>query len=188
MFHFLAFLVATVGTVGVWLMFLTGGRINGGGGLMGSLAALGLLCWLMSLQANHWLILIIAWATYHIGAYFIPYAEAYMVAKWGPQKRHNGALVCSDLNATCIDEFHGMFVSSFYIFSQHGKLSHQWLIGELIAAFFLFRFFDTVKPLGIKRIETWKPENKAIMLDDTVAGLYVCIIIIGFNIFRPFFI
>ena len=40
-----------------------------------------------------------------------------------------------------------------------------------VAAFILFRFFDIVKPLGIKKIDQ-KHTTHAVMLDDVVAGIY----------------
>lgn len=36
----------------------------------------------------------------------------------------------------------------------------------------LFRFFDIVKPLGIKKIEKMQPQAAAIITDDLVAGVY----------------
>lgn len=182
MFYWIAFLVATVGTIGLWPRFVTRGRKNGGGGFMGSLAGFVLLCWLLSIHANQWLVFGLACAIFFAGVWLIPYAETLMVAKWGPQKRHTGELSYSDLNATCVDELHGVMIASFTVFSQYDKLSHFWLVGELSAAFILFRLFDTFKPLGIKKVEDSRPENIAIMADDTLAGVYVCLLITVFNI------
>ncbi|MBI5049284.1 MAG: phosphatidylglycerophosphatase A [Nitrospirae bacterium] len=49
--------------------------------------------------------------------------------------------------------------------------------GYLIAAFFLFRFFDVLKPPPIRRIERIVPGGAGIMLDDLLAGVYtnICI-------------
>lgn len=41
----------------------------------------------------------------------------------------------------------------------------------LLAGFLLFRFFDILKPLGIKRIQNL-PGGWGILLDDILAGLY----------------
>lgn len=38
-------------------------------------------------------------------------------------------------------------------------------------AFFLFRFFDIVKPLGIRRMESIK-HGHGVMMDDVLAGIY----------------
>jgi phosphatidylglycerophosphatase A len=46
----------------------------------------------------------------------------------------------------------------------------------LILGFVLFRFFDIVKPLGIKRVEKVKGSS-GIMLDDIVAGIYANIVL-----------
>lgn len=48
--------------------------------------------------------------------------------------------------------------------------------GNLLAAFFLFRFFDVVKPLGIRRIDAWG-HAASIMTDDVVAGLYANLVL-----------
>ena len=42
---------------------------------------------------------------------------------------------------------------------------------ELVVAFFVFRFFDVLKPPPGRRIEHW-PKGWGIMLDDVVAGVY----------------
>jgi len=43
-------------------------------------------------------------------------------------------------------------------------------VPQLIIGFLLFRFFDIVKPLGIKRFEEMSGEW-GVVLDDLVAGL-----------------
>lgn len=57
-------------------------------------------------------------------------------------------------------------------------LPPEW--GLIIAAFFLFRFFDILKPLFIKKTENF-PWGWGIMLDDVLSGIYAGIII---NIYR----
>ncbi|MDR0646985.1 MAG: phosphatidylglycerophosphatase A [Puniceicoccales bacterium] len=49
-----------------------------------------------------------------------------------------------------------------------------WLF--MLLGFILFRIFDILKPLGIKRIQTLKG-GLGIVLDDVVAALIVCIIL-----------
>ncbi len=66
-----------------------------------------------------------------------------------------------------IDEMAGMW------------LSVVWLpvtIPVLVGAFFLFRFFDILKPLGIGRMQKL-PHGWGVMMDDILAGIYVNIII-----------
>jgi phosphatidylglycerophosphatase A len=53
-------------------------------------------------------------------------------------------------------------------------LPPEW--GLIIAAFILFRFFDILKPLFIRKTEGF-PWGWGIMLDDVLAGIYAGIII-----------
>ena len=48
--------------------------------------------------------------------------------------------------------------------------------GYMLAAFVLFRFFDIVKPLGIRKMESL-PSGFGIMADDILAGIYGFIVI-----------
>ncbi len=48
--------------------------------------------------------------------------------------------------------------------------------GYMLAAFVLFRFFDIVKPLGVRKMESL-PSGFGIMADDILAGIYGFIII-----------
>jgi len=57
-------------------------------------------------------------------------------------------------------------------------LPPEW--GLIIAAFILFRFFDILKPLFIRKTENF-PWGWGIMLDDLLAGIYAGIVI---NIYR----
>ena len=61
-----------------------------------------------------------------------------------------------------IDEVAGMWLTLLLI-----PLSWQ----NFVAGFVLFRFFDIVKPFGIKRLENYK-NGLGIMLDDLLAGIY----------------
>lgn len=47
-------------------------------------------------------------------------------------------------------------------------------------AFLLFRFFDIVKPLGIRRLEAIKGGH-GIMMDDVLAGIYGALVILLFR-------
>jgi len=66
-----------------------------------------------------------------------------------------------------IDEVAGMLVTMIWI--PH----NSWL---LLAGFILFRFFDMVKPLGIRKLEGL-PGGTGVMLDDVLAGVYGNIIL-----------
>lgn len=72
-----------------------------------------------------------------------------------------------DPRAVVIDEVAGQFIALFL-------LSPQWTL--CAASFFLFRFFDIVKPFPIKRVETF-PGGFGIMLDDIVAAIFAGILI-----------
>ena len=46
----------------------------------------------------------------------------------------------------------------------------------MIAAFALFRIFDIVKPLGVRKMESFKG-GVGVMMDDVLAGVYSFILI-----------
>lgn len=66
-----------------------------------------------------------------------------------------------------IDEVAGMCISLLFI-----PVTVKYVISALI----LFRFFDIVKPLYIKKIERF-PGGWGIMLDDVLAGIYANILL-----------
>jgi len=72
-----------------------------------------------------------------------------------------------DPSKVVLDEVAGMLVSVLW-------LGPGWL--NVAAAFILFRFFDIVKPLGIRRAEAL-PHGWGIMADDVVAGIYTNLVI-----------
>ena len=75
-----------------------------------------------------------------------------------------------------IDEVSGMCISLLFV-----PVSVKYVISALI----LFRFFDIVKPLYIRKLEKF-PGGWGIMLDDVLAGLYANIllqIILWFKLF-----
>lgn len=66
-----------------------------------------------------------------------------------------------------IDEVSGQMVSLLFI-----PLTNQNLVIGLI----LFRFFDMVKPLGIRKMEDLKG-GTGVMMDDVLAGVYANIVL-----------
>jgi phosphatidylglycerophosphatase A len=72
-----------------------------------------------------------------------------------------------DSNCVVIDEVHGMLMALFLV-------PADWRY--VLIAFVLFRFFDIVKPLGIRRMER-QPKGWGVMLDDLLAGLYSNVIL-----------
>ncbi len=70
-----------------------------------------------------------------------------------------------------IDEWAGQGLTFIFIpFS--GEFQSQLLI--LLAGFIFFRFFDILKPLGIKKLQDL-PSGWGILADDLLAGLYALI-------------
>lgn len=72
-----------------------------------------------------------------------------------------------DPRSIVIDEAAGQYLTLF-------QLGSSWF--PLLLCFFLFRLFDIIKPIPIKRIEEF-PKGWGIMLDDVMAALYTGIII-----------
>jgi phosphatidylglycerophosphatase A len=73
----------------------------------------------------------------------------------------------TDPSKVVIDEVAGMCVSLLLLPSN---------IKYLSAAFILFRFFDILKPLYIRKAESF-PKGWGIMLDDILAGVYTNILL-----------
>ncbi|MEO6523996.1 MAG: phosphatidylglycerophosphatase A [Mucilaginibacter sp.] len=72
-----------------------------------------------------------------------------------------------DPQRVVIDEIAGMCISLLFL-----PVNVKYLIAGLI----LFRFFDIVKPLGIRKMEGLKG-GWGIMLDDVLAGVYANLIL-----------
>jgi phosphatidylglycerophosphatase A len=72
-----------------------------------------------------------------------------------------------DSNRIVVDEVLGMIVSLFLI-------PVQWKY--VVVAFVLFRFFDILKPLWIRKAEAL-PEGWGVMTDDLLAGIYANLIL-----------
>jgi phosphatidylglycerophosphatase A len=67
-----------------------------------------------------------------------------------------------DSNKIVVDEVAGMMISLLFI---------PVKIKYAVFAFILFRFFDIVKPLGIRRSEKL-PSGWGVMADDVLSGIY----------------
>jgi len=67
-----------------------------------------------------------------------------------------------------IDEFCGYFSSTLFV---------PFSIGHAVAAFFLFRVFDILKPFPIRKIETAFSGGKGVMADDIMAAIYTNLIL-----------
>ena len=72
-----------------------------------------------------------------------------------------------DSSKVVIDEVAGMAISLLYV-------PHNYFY--LIIGLILFRFFDILKPMGIKKLERL-PKGWGVMADDILAGIYSLIFI-----------
>lgn len=80
-----------------------------------------------------------------------------------------------DHGRVVIDEVAGMCITLLFI-----PVTIKYILAGLI----LFRFFDIVKPLFIKKLELL-PGGWGVMMDDVLAGIYANILLQGLIIFFP---
>lgn len=124
------------------------GYIKGGGTIAAAVTCvLVYLLWQVPIGHNPWLWVLITLVITLIGIYVGNQVEP----DWG-----------KDSYRVVIDEVAGMLVTLLFV-PQH--------IGFLIAGFILFRFFDMVKPLYIRKLEAL-PGGTGVMMDDIAAGVY----------------
>ena len=71
-----------------------------------------------------------------------------------------------------IDEFCGYFVSVLFVPKS---------TGYLVTAFFLFRFFDILKPPPVRNAENHFSGGAGIMLDDVLAAIYTNLCLQAWN-------
>ena len=154
------------------------GKRGAGGGLAGSFVALLIQCIWISQMSSPLVVWSLIIGSFLIGWIIVEPAEALMLLKWGPRKRHTGVVTDHDFNQTNIDEVHGQFVAGLPLLFL-ANASHVWYV--LLIAFVFFRLFDVIKPWPIKQVEAWRiplPGGGAlaIMLDDTLAGLLAAMV------------
>ena len=133
------------------------GHFPYGPGTMGALLAI--LIWFpitMITDYSTWLAItfMLVLAFTFLGAWSSTVAEHY----WG-----------EDPSRVVIDEVVGQWITLLAIPS-----AFSWW--HVIVAFILFRFFDIVKPLGVRKMENFKG-GWGIMADDILAGCYGAILI-----------
>ena len=133
------------------------GHFPYGPGTMGALLAI-LIWYPITTMANHttWLLITLALilAFTLLGAWSSTVAERY----WG-----------EDPSRVVIDEVVGQWITLLAV-----PAVFSWW--HVLAAFVLFRFFDIVKPLGVRKMENFK-SGWGIMADDILAGCYGAIFI-----------
>ena len=127
------------------------GYIQKGAGTVAALA--GCLGWyfIQVRGANAWLSLAGIFILFIIGTW----SAALVEKQWG-----------HDSNRVVVDELLGMCISLFL-------LPVTWK--HIALSFVLFRFFDIVKPLYIRRAESF-PSGWGVMADDFLAGVYTNIL------------
>ncbi|HZX09381.1 MAG TPA: phosphatidylglycerophosphatase A, partial [Acidobacteriota bacterium] len=72
-----------------------------------------------------------------------------------------------DPSEVVLDEVLGQLAALF-------MLEPSWIL--ILSAFFVFRFFDILKPFYIKKAENFS-KGWGIMLDDVIAGIYTSILL-----------
>jgi phosphatidylglycerophosphatase A len=127
--------------MGLGLIPLAPGTFGALGGLLS-----GWLVMRFSAVPNPFLIVLITVFTF-LGVY----SSDKLIPEWG-----------NDPSRIVIDEVVGMWVALLFVPNSY------WL---LFTSFALFRFFDIVKPLFIRKLENING-GWGIMLDDVVAGIY----------------
>jgi len=112
------------------------------------------LIFFMLLKPSLSLHLIILFITISLGIYASSAAEKILNEKDSPK--------------IVIDEFSGFLVSVLFL---------PFTPNLVLSAFLLFRFFDIIKPLGIRKLEKTLSNGAGIMADDILAGIYTNIIL-----------
>lgn len=89
-----------------------------------------------------------------------------------------------DPHAVVVDEAVGVWIALLavpatatvpFTVSLSAPSLHYWYY--VLGAFILFRFFDIVKPLGIRRLENVKG-GWGVMLDDILSGVYAAVLLL----------
>jgi len=135
-----------------------------GGGTYAAIVTCGFiwLLWQSPALQNPWYLFVIAILITLLGVYVSNKVEP----DWG-----------EDSSRVVIDEVAGMLIAVVFV-----AMNIYTLIGGLI----LFRFFDIVKPLGIRKMEAL-PSGTGVMMDDVLAGVYSNILVwVGYLLWLKF--
>jgi len=135
-----------------------------GGGTYAAIVTCGFiwLLWQSPALQNPWYLFVIAILITLLGVYVSNKVEP----DWG-----------EDSSRVVIDEVAGMLIAVVFV-----PMNIYTLIGGLI----LFRFFDIVKPLGIRKMEAL-PSGTGVMMDDVLAGVYSNILVwVGYLLWLKF--
>jgi phosphatidylglycerophosphatase A len=135
------------------------GLLPGMPGTFGTIAAIPLYLLIVGLDTVYKVLLIL---TIILGAIWSSWRTQYIVER-------------SDAQEIVIDEVAGFLLTvTFFPFT--------WL--SLLGGFFLFRFFDILKPPPIKMVEKISKGGLGIVLDDLLAGVYasICLLLLFYMI------
>ncbi|WP_419700769.1 phosphatidylglycerophosphatase A [Mucilaginibacter sp. NFX135] len=125
-----------------------------GGGTYAAIVTCGFiwLLWQSPVLQNPWYLFVITIVVTLLGVYVSNKVEP----DWG-----------EDSSRVVVDEVAGMLIAVVFV-----PMNLYTLIGGLV----LFRFFDIVKPLGIRKMEAL-PSGTGVMMDDVLAGVYSNILV-----------
>ncbi|MDP2753923.1 MAG: phosphatidylglycerophosphatase A [Nitrospirota bacterium] len=109
---------------------------------------------------------------------FVHLTILFIIIPIGIISSHHAERVMNDKDSRhiVIDEFCGYLLSVLFI---------PFTIGYALMAFFLFRFFDILKPFPINKIDSVLSGGKGIMADDIAAALYTNLILQVLIIWKP---
>lgn len=111
----------------------------------------------------------VAWYYFPIGYVYQALLLLALLAAGTWSASHMETVWEHDSNRIVIDEVAGMMITLAF-------LPHQPAV--IVTGCVLFRFFDIVKPLGIRRAETL-PRGLGVMADDVLAGVYAQLLLRG---------
>ena len=90
-----------------------------------------------------------------------------------------------DPKEVVIDEFIGQSIPIYLYEISHGtEKSFNDAIIFYIIIFFLFRFFDIIKPFPVSYFDKKHKNSFGVIIDDVMAGLYVVIVLIIFMVIK----
>lgn len=70
-----------------------------------------------------------------------------------------------------MDEWVGQIIALHSLLLLPHDNTHESYVATIVISFVLFRFFDIIKPLGIRKVEKL-PGSHGVIWDDIIAGIY----------------
>ncbi len=113
----------------------------------------------------------LAWYFSLAGQYdlnYIPLVFTFLITAMGVKSANEVEVLWGkDHNRVVIDEVAGMCITLLFV---------PVTVTNVLIGLILFRFFDILKPLGIRSLEKW-PKGWGVMADDVLAGIYANIVL-----------